>query len=230
MNDVVVIILLFLQQFIKYNIHMIIPDIRLENSLWEKGFVHVAGVDEAGKGPLAGPVTAGAVMIHDKKQIVTSVRDSKLMTAKQRGHAYEEIIKISSSYGIGIVSAEEIDTIGIDSAVRKAMLLALAELEQRGNIILSQVIVDGSKTKPLEKYASQRIKKGGLYHYSIAAGSILAKVTRDRLMYTYAKEYPLYKFDQHVGYGTKLHMEMLQKYGPCPLHRTSFAPVKACLS
>ncbi len=209
---------------------MIIPDILLEQSLWDKGYLTVAGVDEAGKGPLAGPVSAGAVMIHAEKQIVASVRDSKLMTALQREEAFERIKEVSSSYGVGLVSSEEIDSLGIDGAVRKAMLLALLDLEQKADVKLSYVIVDGSKTKPLEKYPSERIKKGGLYHYSIAAGSILAKVTRDRLMKQYAQEYPQYGFEKHVGYGTKQHMALLQEYGPCPIHRMSFAPVKACFS
>lgn len=208
---------------------MIIPDIHLEKELWQKGFLHVAGVDEAGKGPLAGPVTAGAVMIHHEDQIVQRVRDSKLMSTRQREAAYQEIIALSSSYGVGIVLATEIDEIGIDAAVKKAMLMALHELETRAAVELSYVLVDGSKTKPLERYVSLRIKKGGLYHYSISAGSILAKVTHDRLMIGMAEKYPLYHFDKHVGYGTELHMQCLHTYGPCEIHRKSFAPVKALL-
>lgn len=209
---------------------MIIPDILLESSLWQQKFQHIAGIDEAGKGPLAGPVTAGAVMIHHPEQVVPFVRDSKLMSAKQREAAFEQIITISSSYGVGIVSSEEIDMIGIDTAVKKAMLLALSALEKRAGITLSYVIVDGSKTKPLEVYRSQRIKKGGLYHYSIAAGSILAKVTRDRLMLKMAQKYPQYGFENHVGYGTAAHLHALETYGPCEIHRKSFAPIKTSVS
>lgn len=208
---------------------MVIPDITLETTLWQKGHVHVAGVDEAGKGPWAGPVTAGAVMIHKPSQVVSSVRDSKLMNEKQREAAFGEICLQSSSFGVGVVDAEEIDAIGIDMAVKKAMLLALSELEQRCGEKLSYVIVDGSKTKVLDTYQSHRILKGGLYHYSIAAGSILAKVTRDRIMKKMALTYPKYQFDRHVGYGTKIHQEALQKYGPCPIHRKSFVPIKALL-
>lgn len=208
---------------------MIVPDIHLEEELWQKGFIHIAGVDEAGKGPLAGPVTAGAVMIHRADQIVPQVRDSKLMSARQRESAYQDIIGVSSSYGVGIVSAEEIDRIGIDGAVKKAMMMALLELEKRAGVNLSYVLVDGSRTKPLETYTSLRIKKGGLYHYSISAGSILAKVTRDKLMLEMANAYPQYQFERHVGYGTAVHMEALKKYGPCAIHRKSFAPVKALL-
>lgn len=208
---------------------MTVPTISLEISLWKKGYMHVAGVDEAGKGPWAGPVTAGAVMIHTLSQVVSSVRDSKLMSGNQRETAFDAICQKSSSFGVGIVDAEEIDAIGIDMAVKKAMLLALTALEQRFGEKLSFVLVDGSKTKVLDAYQSQRILKGGLYHYSIAAGSILAKVTRDRIMKKLAVDYPDYQFERHVGYGTKIHQEALKKYGPCPLHRKSFAPIRALL-
>lgn len=208
---------------------MIIPNISLEKELWQKGFLHVAGVDEAGKGPWAGPVTAGAIVIHKEDQIIPTVRDSKLMTKKQREKAFGDICKQSSAFGIGIVSAEEIDKAGIDNAVRKAMLKALEEIEKNFAIAISYVIVDGSKTKTLEKYPSRKILKGGLYHYSISAGSVLAKVTRDRIMLAYAKQYPHYSFDRHVGYGTKIHQKALRTYGACPIHRKSYAPIKQLL-
>jgi len=208
---------------------MILPDIKLEEFLWKKGFSNVAGIDEAGKGPWAGPVTAGAVMIHNKKQVVKSVRDSKLMTPRQREKAFENIRKKSSAFGIGIVSSKEIDEIGIDFAVKKAMLIALSAIEKNFNKQISYVIVDGSRTKILEKYTSKRIKKGGLYHYSIAAGSVLAKVTRDRIMKDFSKKYYRYGFDKHVGYGTKKHIVALERFGICPLHRKSYAPIKKVL-
>ncbi len=205
---------------------MVIPTIALEEKLWREGFLHVAGVDEAGKGPLAGPVTAGAVMIHNENQVVESVRDSKLMTRLEREKAFEIICKKSTAFGIGIVSQEEIDDIGIEKAVRKAMLQALISLEEKFKLSISFVLVDGSRTLPLLKYKSQRILKGGLYHYSISAGSVLAKVTRDRIMKDFAKIYPQYLFEKHVGYGTKKHFALLKNYGPCPIHRKSFAPMK----
>ena len=206
---------------------MIVPTLQLEEKLWSEGFIHVAGVDEAGKGPLAGPVTAGAVVIHNSRQIIDGVRDSKLLTSSQRGNLFDSICKQSTAYGIGIVSSDEIDSLGIDFAVKKAMLLALSEIEKRLGAALSFVIVDGSKTKILETYSTQRILKGGLYHYSIAAGSILAKVTRDRIMKKMHEKYPEYGFGQHVGYGTKKHMEAIKQYGPCLIHRKSFEPIKS---
>ena len=206
---------------------MICPTVTREEELWSQGFVHVAGVDEAGKGPLAVPVTAGAVVIHSSSQIVKGVRDSKLLSKKQREYLFDQICKGSTTYGIGIVSSEEIDALGIDFAVKKAMLLALGEIEKKLGERLSFILVDGSKTKKLERYATQRILKGGLYHYTISAGSILAKVTRDRIMVQMHERYPEYSFADHMGYGTKKHMEAIKKYGPCPIHRKSFEPIKS---
>lgn len=207
---------------------MIIPTITLEASLWQKGYINVVGVDEAGRGPLAGPVTAGAVMIHNQNQVINSVRDSKLMNPAQREKAFTGICTMSSAFGVGIVSNVEIDKIGIEKAINKAMYMALEEIETKFFLKISYVIVDGSKTSPLEKYQSQRIKAGDRYHYSIAAGSVLAKVTRDRIMKKLAKRYPVYSFDKHVGYGTKKHLEAIKIYGPCSIHRKSFAPIRQC--
>src|SRR5260221_1917011 len=168
-------------------------------------------------------------MINKVAQRVKGVRDSKLLSASQREELFDKIIKHSSAYGIGIVEAWEIDVIGIEEAVKKAMLLALKNLEEMFGTQINYVIVDGSRTKPLKKYESKRILKGGLYHYSIAAGSILAKVTRDRIMKKLAKEYPEYGFGRHVGYGTKLHQEKLLQFGTCPIHRKSYAPIAKLL-
>lgn len=208
---------------------MITPNISLEKSLWEKGFVNVVGVDEAGKGPWAGPVTAAAVIIHSASQVVKIVRDSKLMTKAQREKAFTKIIKKSSAFGVGIVREQEIDKIGIQRAVKKAMIMALKDLKSKFGISISYILVDGSKTMPLRKNNILRIKRGGLYHYSIAASSILAKVTRDKIMRKMAKKYPLYGFHKHVGYGTKVHFKALEKYGASPIHRKSFAPIKTLL-
>ena len=202
------------------------PNIFLERSLWEKGFENVVGVDEAGKGPWAGPVTAACVIIHSEKQVVEIVRDSKLMTKIQREKAYSKIIKKSSGFGIGIVSEQEIDKIGIQKAVKKAMINAIKDLKLKFKIDISYILVDGSKTIPIRKNNFQRIKKGGLYHYSIAAASVLAKVTRDKIMVSLAKKFPSYGFERHVGYGTKMHFKALEKYGVCEIHRKSFAPIK----
>lgn len=202
------------------------PNILLEKSLWEKGFTNVAGVDEAGKGPWAGPVTAAAIIIHSDKQVVKEVRDSKTMTKIQREKAFAKITEKSSAFGIGVVSEKGIDALGIQKAVKKTMIMALKDLKLKFKIDISYILVDGSKTMPIRKNNVQRIKRGGLYHYSISAASVLAKVTRDRIMEKMANKYPEYGFKKHVGYGTKLHLEALEKYGACPIHRKSFAPIK----
>lgn len=206
------------------------PHILLEKSLWEKGFKNVVGVDEAGKGPWAGPVAAAAVIIHSDKQVVKGVRDSKIMTTIQRENAYKKIIRKSSAFGIGICSEKEIDRIGIQKAVKRAMLMALNDLKSKFKIDISYLIVDGSKTIPLRKNNAQRIKKGGLYHYSISAASVLAKVTRDKIMQSLADKYPSYGFHKHVGYGTRMHFKALEKNGVCEIHRKSFLPVKNMLT
>lgn len=208
---------------------MIKPNISLEKSLWEKGFVNVVGVDEAGKGPWAGPVIAGAVVIHSPEQVIPQVRDSKTMTKIQREKAFEKIIKKSSGFGIGVVSEKEIDAIGIQKAVKKSMMMAIKDLKLKFKIDISYILVDGSKTMPLRKNDVQRIKKGGLYHYSISAASVLAKVTRDKIMKKQASLYPMYGFEKHVGYGTKNHINALIAHGISPIHRKSFMPIKNML-
>jgi ribonuclease HII len=208
---------------------MIYPDIKLEKDLWKKGFKIVVGLDEAGRGPLAGPVAAGAVVIKNKKQVVDIVRDSKKMTKKQRNEAYDLIKEKSSAYGIGMVDSKTIDRVGIQEAVKKAMIIALVQLEKMLNEKAEYLIADGINILPIIGYKMDRIKEGDLHHYSISAASVLAKVERDRIMMEYSKKYPEYGFEKHVGYGTKYHLEMLKEYGPCDIHRKSFKPVRKLL-
>ena len=205
------------------------PDIKLEKELWEKGFKIVVGIDEAGRGPLAGPVSAGAVVIQNEEQVVEKVRDSKKMTKKQREEAFQKIKDISTAWGIGLVDSKEIDRVGIQEAVKKAMILALVQVEGMLKKKAEYLIIDGTNVLPIIGYKMMRIQEGDLFHYSISAGSVLAKVQRDRIMREYSKKYPQYGFERHVGYGTKLHMEMLEKYGPCDIHRRCFRPVRELL-
>ncbi len=207
---------------------MIYPDTKLEEKLWQEGKKNIAGVDEAGRGPLAGPVVVGAVLIRSPKEVVEGVRDSKTMSRKQREKACKEIKRVSTSYGIGTVSAREIDRIGIKRAVQKAMRSAISQLEKRLGEKVDYVIADGG-VYLLKEYEMISINDGDLHHYSISAGSILAKVARDILMEEYAKEFPVYGFERNMGYGTKEHIECITKYGACYIHRKSFAPVKKVL-
>ena len=202
---------------------MVYPTLDLEKKLWKKGFKIVVGIDEAGRGPLAGPVVAGCVCVTSKDQVVDIVRDSKKMTERQRNEAYDLIIKKSQGYGVGIVDAKRIDKVGIRQAVLEAMTKAVEETEKMLKQKAEYVIADGG-IMLIEGYDMESINKGDLNHYSIAAGSVLAKVTRDRIMNQYANQFPKYGFEKHVGYGTKLHMDMIKKYGACEIHRLSFAP------
>jgi len=214
----------FISYMLTY-IHMIYPDTELEKKLWSEGFHYVVGLDEAGRGPLAGPVVAGAVVILNGNQVVPEVRDSKKMTEKQRELSFEKIQELSTAFGVGIVSAKDIDRLGIQKAVLEAMSIALDIVERKLDSKVDYIIADGENILTIPKYKMVKIKAGDLQHYSISAASVLAKVTRDRIMYEYAKKYPEYGFESHVGYGTKKHIEALKEYGACEIHRRSFNPV-----
>lgn len=197
---------------------MINPTLDLEKELWEKGYLKVCGLDEVGRGPLAGPVVVGAVVIENEGQFLEGVRDSKTMIEKKRLFFYEKIKEVSSAFGIGIVESFEIDELGISEAIQKAMKMAVKDLE------MDYLITDGNIRK-FGDCPMKVVQDGDALHYSISAASVLAKVTRDNIMKEYALEYPNYGFEKHVGYGTKLHMEALERIGPCKIHRKCFKPV-----
>lgn len=208
---------------------MVFPDIELEKKLWGKGYKYVVGIDEAGRGPLAGPVSAGAVVINSEDMVIPLVRDSKKMSEKQRLEVFEEIKEKSLAWGVCMIDNETIDALGIQEAVKIAMKSALKQVEDMLKSKADYLIIDGSNVESIEGYSLEKIKKGDLKHYSISAASILAKVTRDEYMKEVSKKYPEYGFEKHVGYGTKVHMEALKEYGPCKIHRRSFAPVRKLL-
>lgn len=189
-----------------------------ERYLNKRGYLSIAGVDEAGRGPLAGPVVAAAVILKTFS-FEERIDDSKKLSSKKREKAYGEIIK-KSIFGVGIIDEKIIDKINIYQATKKAMLAALAGLE----IPPQYVIIDGNMSLDTQ-CPSKCIPKGDSKSISIAAASIIAKVTRDRMMREYDKIYPQYGFAQHKGYGTKLHMAALKNHGPSPIHRKSFHPV-----
>lgn len=201
------------------------PDIELEKSLWSKGLKYVVGIDEAGRGPIAGPVCAGAVLIDEKCKLSELVRDSKKMTEKRREEVFDFIKENSLGWGVCMVSNTVIDNKGIQEAVRIAMWEALKQVEKTIGKKAEYLIVDGTNVSNLFGYDMLKIKEGDLKHYSISAASILAKVTRDRYMKDIAIKYPEYGFEKHVGYGTKAHIEAIEKYGPCDIHRRSFKPI-----
>jgi len=178
----------------------------------------IAGVDEAGRGPLAGPVVAAAVILSDTK--IEGLRDSKKLSAKKREVLFEEINNNAVSVGIGIVSEKEIDKINVLAATQKAMQMALGRLNQKPTLAL----IDGYKL-PNQVIPNKGIIKGDTKVESIMAASIIAKVTRDAIMLEYDKIFPEYGFAKHKGYGTKQHMEALNNYKATPIHRKSFKPV-----
>lgn len=205
------------------------PDLKLEKELWSKGLLIVVGLDEAGRGPWAGPVTAGAVVVEEETEIIPFVRDSKKMSKKHREAAFEIIKSSSRAWGIGTVDSEGIDNLGIQAAVKAAMNDALRQVERSLGEKANFLIIDGANVLGLPEYRFLKINKGDAMHYSIAAASILAKVHRDNMMEKYSEQYPQYGFESHVGYGTAAHREALLKYGPCEIHRKSYKPVKALL-
>lgn len=205
---------------------MQLPDTKLEQKLWVSGMKVVVGIDEAGRGPLAGPVCAGAVMIDEKTILSEYVRDSKKMSEKRREETFEYIKSNCVGWGVKLVSEKVIDSKGITEAVRIAMWGALKDLEKMIGKKAEYLIVDGNNVGDLYGYRMEKIKSGDIYHYSISAASILAKVTRDRYMEEMSIKYPEYGFEKHMGYGTKAHIEAIKRYGPCDIHRRSFSPIK----
>ena len=195
-----------------------------ERAAWERGLEVVAGVDEAGRGPLAGPVSVAAVILpHDL--YLPKLNDSKKLSAKVRDELYDEIRDKAIAIGTALIDAKTIDRVNIYQATINGMYESIFALKPEPQ----EVLIDAVKLDNLPM-PSQSIIKGDAKSASIAAASIIAKVTRDRLMDEYDKQYPEYGFAQHKGYGTAQHIEALKKYGPCPIHRTSFEPVRSMVN
>ncbi len=196
--------------------------LRHERRARAEGYAVIAGVDEAGRGPLAGPVVASAVIL-DPDMDLADINDSKALSDTQRRKALA-IIAAAAEIGVGVVSNENIDRINIYEASLLAMKLAIADLHRIPDLIL----VDGRPARGLD-IKQRAIIKGDRLSMSIAAASIVAKVVRDQMMLEFDKQYPQYRFAKHKGYGTSEHLECLKKFGASPIHRHSFAPVMACL-
>lgn len=190
--------------------------LEFEKEALAKGYKSVCGVDEAGRGPLAGPVCAAAVILPEGV-IIDGVNDSKKLSEKKRESLFDVIREQALSYSIAYATVDEIEEFNILNATMLAMRRAIDGLDIKADYAM----IDGNKIPPLDIDA-ECIVKGDAKSMSIACASILAKVSRDRLLYKYAEEYPMYGFDKHKGYGTKVHREAILKYGPCPYHRKSF--------
>ncbi len=188
----------------------------LEDAIHAEGYVTVCGVDEAGRGPLAGPVCAAAVILPQDIEI-PGLNDSKKLTAKRREELFDEITANALAYGVAFASVDEIEELNILGATYLAMNRAIAALGRD----IDLAIIDGNRNEGIE-YPSRTVVKGDSRCASIAAASILAKVTRDRLMVELDREYPGYGFAKHKGYGTRAHYEAIRALGLCPEHRPSF--------
>jgi ribonuclease HII len=203
------------------------PHLDHEKALWVNGAIWVAGIDEAGRGALAGPVVAAAVILPNNPNIdskLEGVRDSKQMTPKQRMIWKNIIIRNAVTYGIGFSSAKEIDDLGIVPATKKAASRAIDSLAIFPDSLLLDYLF-----LPQYQITQIALTKGDESSLSIASASVLAKTTRDTILIDYDKQFPGYGFSQHKGYGTKNHIKQLQQLGPCSVHRFSYAPVKHSL-
>ena len=188
-----------------------------ENKLYDQGIEYICGIDEAGRGPLAGPVVVGAVIM-PKDSFIEGVNDSKKISEKKREKVYEEIVETAISYSVGIIDEKTIDEINILNATKLGLNTAIKGLSVKPDLIL----VDALTNIDTCGVPYKSIIKGDAKEYSIAAASIIAKVTRDRIMQQWDEIYPEYGFSKHKGYGTASHIAVIKEKGPCKIHRKSF--------
>ena len=188
-----------------------------ELKLYDKGIEYICGIDEAGRGPLAGPVVIGAVIM-PKDSFIEGVNDSKKISEKKREKIYEQIIEEAIAYSVGVVDKDMIDELNILNATKLGVKIALEGLKQKPDVIMVDAL-NGLETNGIP-YIS--VIKGDAKNYSIAAASIIAKVTRDRMMQEWDEVYPAYGFAKHKGYGTAEHIRVLKEKGPCSIHRRTF--------
>jgi len=211
-------------------------NLQREKYYWKKGYRMIAGLDESGRGPLAGSVTAAVVIVNPKfkienqnfKEILRSTKDSKKLSEKQREKIFKLVPKCPYiKFVHSSVNAKIIDKINIENATKKAMKNCLNKILPKYNLKNILILIDGNRIIDKNLMISQKaIVKGDNKIFSIALASIIAKVTRDRKMKRLSLQYPKYYFHQHKGYGTKLHRKLIKKYGPCKIHRQSYRPIK----
>lgn len=192
-----------------------------EEKFYKQGILTVCGIDEAGRGPLAGPVVVACAMMKPDSMI-EGVNDSKKISEKKREKIYEQIIEEAVAYGVAIIDQNEIDEINILNATKKGLTMCVKEVENKLNEKPEVILVDALTKIDTDGIPYKSIIHGDSLSYSIAAASIIAKVTRDRIMRQWDEVYPQYGFAKHKGYGTKMHIDAIKEYGLCPLHRRSF--------
>ena len=190
---------------------------QVENQLYKKGFNNICGIDEAGRGPLAGPVVVAGVIL-PQGSMIEGINDSKKVSEKKRERLYEQIIDEAISYSVAVIGQDVVDEINILNATKQGVTNVVEELDIRPDLILIDALTHiDTKGVPYDS-----IIKGDAKCYSISAASILAKVTRDRIMRQWDEIYPQYGFSSHKGYGTAMHIKAIKEYGLCPIHRKSF--------
>lgn len=194
---------------------------KIEKEFFDRGIKYIAGIDEAGRGPLAGPVVVACAMMKPDSMI-EGVNDSKKISEKKREKIYEQIIEEAVAYGVAIIDQNEIDEINILNATKKGLTMCIKEVENKLNEKPKVILVDALTKIDTDGIPYKSIIHGDSLSYSIAAASIIAKVTRDRIMRQWDEVYPQYGFAKHKGYGTKMHIDAIKEYGLCPLHRRSF--------
>ena len=192
-----------------------------EEKFYKQGILTVCGIDEAGRGPLAGPVVVACAMMKPDSMI-EGVNDSKKISEKKREKIYEQIIEEAVAYGVAIIDQNEIDERNILNATKKGLTMCIKEVENKLNEKPEVILVDALTKIDTDGIPYKSIIHGDSLSYSIAAASIIAKVTRDRIMRQWDEVYPQYGFAKHKGYGTKMHIDAIKEYGLCPLHRRSF--------
>jgi len=202
------------------------PTFSEESTHRSRGYQLIAGIDEAGRGPLAGPVVAAAIILPPDLDVewLEMVKDSKMVTALRRVYLFDKLVEIAVCHGVGVIDSRTIDTVGIAKATRLAMKTAVKQLYPRPDYLL----IDYFRL-PEVRIPQKGVLDGDSLCFSIACASILAKVTRDRLMEELERTYPGYGFADHKGYSTREHLECLRRLGPCPIHRTSFQPVREAI-
>lgn len=203
---------------------VVVPDLGFEERLWALGKSRVAGVDEAGLGSLAGPVVAAACLLPRNCQALQGVRDSKTLSAAQRERLFPVILQCSAAVGVGAASVREVDCLNVLRASHLAMRRALARIAPYDHVLL-----DGRPMRSLEIGPHTAIVDGDALSYAIACASIVAKVVRDRLMRRLSTLYPSFGWNHNAGYASQGHLAALREFGPTPLHRRSFAPVRDLL-
>lgn len=200
------------------------PTLEMEQSLWKQGLLRIAGVDEAGLGCLAGPIVAAAVLLPPECEMLTGVRDSKLLSVSARSRLFNPVKTNAIAVGVGIATVQEIEQINILRASHLAMQRALARI-----VPFDHALIDGRPIKQIELGSHTAIVDGDATCYAIACASIIAKVRRDRFMQRLAKRFPHYGWERNAGYGTKQHLEAIEAFGITPHHRRTYAPIQRAI-